>query len=113
MLLLTGPVYLAQTPYPCRLRFGDHPDRQSLLQQRDQLNAQLLAMKEKLLRLRFCAENTRLRQLLGSKAQLPSRATIAEIIGVSPDPQRAAVILDKGGRWHSGGMPCRRQRSDW
>ena len=54
-------------------------------------------MKEELLRLRFLqAENTRLRQLLGSKVQLPGQATIAEIIGVPPDPQRAAVILDKG-----------------
>lgn len=99
MLLLTGPVYfLAQTPYSLAGSVSEiTTDRQSLLQQRDQLNAQLLAMKEKLLRLRFLqAENTRLRQLLGSKAQLPSRATIAEIIGVSPDPQRAAVILDKG-----------------
>lgn len=99
MLLLTGPVYfLAQTPYSLAGSVSEiTTDRQSLLQQRDQLNAQLLAMEEKLLRLRFLqAENTRLRQLLGSKAQLPSRATIAEIIGVSPDPQRAAVILDKG-----------------
>lgn len=99
MLLLTGPVYfLAQTPYSLAGSVSEiTTDRQSLLQQRDQLNAQLLAMKEKLLRLRFLqAENTRLRQLLGSKAQLPSRATIAEIIGVPPDPQRAAVILDKG-----------------
>ena len=99
MLPLTGPVYfLAQTPYALASSVSDiTSDRQSLLQQRDQLNAQLLGMKEELLRLRFLqAENTRLRQLLGSKAQLPSRATIAEIIGVSPDPQRAAVILDKG-----------------
>lgn len=99
MLLLTGPVYfLAQTPYSLAGSVSEiTTDRQSLLQQRDQLNAQLLAMEEKLLRLRFLqAENTRLRQLLGSKAQLPSRATIAEIIGVPPDPQRAAVILDKG-----------------
>ncbi len=99
MLLLTGPVYfLAQTPYALASSVSDiTSDRQSLLQQRDQLNAQLLGMKEELLRLRFLqAENTRLRQLLGSKVQLPGQATIAEIIGVPPDPQRAAVILDKG-----------------
>ena len=99
MLPLTGPVYfLAQTPYALASSVSDiTSDRQSLLQQRDQLNAQLLGMKEELLRLRFLqAENTRLRQLLGSKVQLPGQATIAEIIGVPPDPQRAAVILDKG-----------------
>jgi len=99
MLLLTGPVYfLAQTPYSLTGSVSDiTADRQSLLQQRDQLKTQLLGMKEQQLRLRFLqAENSRLRELLGSKAQLPSRATIAEIIGVPPDRQRAAVILDKG-----------------
>ncbi|MEC8347735.1 MAG: rod shape-determining protein MreC, partial [Pseudomonadota bacterium] len=35
-------------------------------------------------------------QLLDSKAQLPSQVTIAEIIGVLPDPERAVVIIDKG-----------------
>ena len=99
MLLLTGPVYFfAQTPYSLASAVSDITvDRQSLLQQRDQLSAQLLRMKEEQLRLRFLqAENARLRQLLGSKAQLPSQATIAEIIGVPPDPQRAEVVLDKG-----------------
>ena len=71
MLLLTGPVYfLAQTPYALASSVSDiTSDRQSLLQQRDQLNAQLLGMKEELLRLRFLqAEITRLRQLLGSSS---------------------------------------------
>jgi rod shape-determining protein MreC len=99
MLLLTGPVYFfAQSPYAVSGTVSDiTADRQFLLQQRDQLNAQLLEMKEGQLRVHYLqAENTRLRQLLGSKAQLPSQAIIAEIIGVPPDPQRAAVILDKG-----------------
>ena len=100
MLFVTGPVYfIAQSPYSVSGAVLDiTADRQSLLQQRDQLNAQLLRMQTEQLRLHFLqAENTRLRQLLGSKAQLPSQATIAEIIGVPPNPQRAAVILDKGG----------------
>ena len=99
ILFLTGPVYsLAQSPYSVAVIVSDiTADRQSLLQQRDELNAQLLRMQEAQLRVGFLqAENARLRQLLGSKAQLPSQATIAEIIGVPPDPQRAAVILDKG-----------------
>ena len=100
MLFVTGPVYfIAQSPYSVSGTVLDiTADRQSLLQQRDQLNAQLLRMQTEQSRLHFLqAENTRLRQLLGSKAQLPSQATIAEIIGVPPNPQRAAVILDKGG----------------
>ena len=99
MLCLTGHVYsLAQSPYSVAVTVSDiTADRQSLLQQRDELNAQLLRMQEEQLRVGYLqAENARLRQLLGSKAQLPSQATIAEIIGVPPDPQRAAVILDKG-----------------
>ena len=100
MLFVTGPVYfIAQSPYSVSGAVLDiTADRQSLLQQRDQLNAQLLRMQTEQSRLHFLqAENTRLRQLLGSKAQLPSQATIAEIIGVPPNPQRVAVILDKGG----------------
>ena len=99
LLFLTDPVYsIAQSPYAVSGAVSDiTADRQFLLQQRDHLNAQLLEMKEEQLRVRYLqAENARLRQLLGSKAQLPSQAIIAEIIGVPPDPQRAAVILDKG-----------------
>ena len=99
LLFLTGPVYsIAQSPYAVSGAVsGVTADRQFLLHRRDHLNAQLLEMKEAQLRVHYLqAENARLRQLLGSKVQLPSRATIAEIIGVPPNPQRAAVILDKG-----------------
>ena len=58
-------------------------DRQSLLQQLEHLNTRLLHLEESQQRILYLqAENARLRQLLGSKAQLPSQATIAEIIGV-------------------------------
>ena len=96
---LVYPVYvLARTPY---VLYGSieevSSDRQSLLLQREKLSLENLRLKEEHFRVQYLqAENTRLRQLLGSKAQLPSQATIAEIIGASPDPQRAMVILDKG-----------------
>lgn len=99
LLFLASPIYsIAQAPYSVSDTVSDiTSDRQLLLQQRDQLNNQLLLFKEEQQRARYLqAENARLRQLLGSKAQLPSEAIIAEIIGVSPDPLRAAVILDKG-----------------
>jgi cell shape-determining protein MreC len=73
MLLLTGPVYFfAQSPYAVSGTVSDiTADRQFLLQQRDQLNAQLLEMKEGQLRVHYLqAENTRLRQLLGSKGPI-------------------------------------------
>lgn len=99
VLPLTTPIYvIAESPYTIYGSAADiSTDRQSLLQQREQLSARLLHLEEGQQRVLFLqAENARLRQLLGSKAQLPSQATIAEIIGVPPDPDRAVVILDKG-----------------
>lgn len=99
VLSLATPIYvIAEAPYTLYEFAADiSTDRQSLLQQREQLSAKLLRLEEGQQRVLFLqAENARLRQLLGSKAQLPSQATIAEIIGVPPDPERAAVIIDKG-----------------
>ena len=99
VLSLATPIYvIAEAPYTLYEFAADiSTDRQSLLQQREQLSAKLLRLEEGQQRVLFLqAENARLRQLLGSKAQLPSQATIAEIIGVPTDPDRAAVILDKG-----------------
>ena len=42
------------------------------------------------------AENTRLRALLNSTALLRNDVLVSEIIGVSPDPVRHQLILDKG-----------------
>ena len=108
VLSLATPIYvIAESPYTLYEFAADiSTDRQSLLQQREQLSAKLLRLEEGQQRVLFLqAENARLRQLLGSKAQLPSQATIAEIIGVPPDPDRAAGILDKGPGlvWPSGG----------
>ena len=96
---LAAPVYLiARAPYAFYGSVADiSADRRSLLQQLEHLNTRLLHLEESQQRILYLqAENARLRQLLGSKAQLPSQATIAEIIGVPPDPERAAVIIDKG-----------------
>ena len=98
VLSLATPIYvMAGAPYALYGSAADiSTDRQSLLQQREQLSTRLLQLEEGQQRVLFLqAENSRLRQLLGSKAQLPSQATIAEIIGIPPDPDRAAVILDK------------------
>ena len=42
------------------------------------------------------AENTRLRALLNSTALLRNDVLVAELIGVSPDPVRHQMILNKG-----------------
>ena len=98
-LSLASPVYLiAKAPYALYGLVSDiSSDRQSLLQQREHLNTRLLHLEESQQRILYLqSENARLRQLLDSKAQLPSQVTIAEIIGVPPDPERAVVIIDKG-----------------
>jgi rod shape-determining protein MreC len=41
-------------------------------------------------------ENERLRELLGSRARLPTEVLIAELIGVVPNPNTHQVIIDKG-----------------
>jgi rod shape-determining protein MreC len=99
LLTLTSPVFaIAEAPYRFSGFVSDiGADRSSLLRQRDQLESQLLLLQQQQQRFTYLQqENTRLRQLLGSKAQLPSEVTIAEIIGVSPNPQRAELLLDKG-----------------
>ena len=99
LLTLTSPVFaIAAAPYQFSGFVSDiSSDRSSLLQRRDQLESQLLLLQQQQQRFNYLQqENTRLRQLLGSKAQLPSEVTIAEIIGVSPNPQRAELLLDKG-----------------
>ena len=41
-------------------------------------------------------ENARLRSLLGSSRRVENRVRFAEVVGISPDPQRAMLTLDKG-----------------
>ena len=41
-------------------------------------------------------ENARLRSLLGSSRTVANRVLFAEVVGTSPDPQRAMLVLDKG-----------------
>ena len=99
LLTLTSPVFaVAAAPYQLSEFVTDiSTDRSSVLQQRDHFQTQLLLLQQQQQRFIYLQqENTRLRQLLGSRAQLPSEVTIAEIIGVSPNPQRAELLLDKG-----------------
>ena len=71
--------------------------KEALLEKNEALQAELLIHKRKVQRMAaLSAENTRLRQLLNSADSLEDRVLIAELIGVSPDPMKHSVILNRG-----------------
>ena len=72
--------------------------RSTLLEDNGQLRAEALllhAQNQQMASLR--AENVRLRALLNSSALLQDDVLVAELIGISPDPARHLVVLNKGG----------------
>lgn len=83
-------------------RLGDWFDdslstSEQLQQENAQLKGELLVLKRKLQQMAsLAAENVRLRQLLNSADQLDDRVLVAELIGVSPDPQTHIVVVNKG-----------------
>lgn len=61
------------------------------------LERQILILQQKAQRLAVLeAENVRLRELLNSSARLDARVSVAEIIGVEPDPNRQEIVVNKG-----------------
>ena len=96
---VTGFVYsIARLPY----RLTDSASavfasRSELIKDNERLSHEVLRLST--LAERYAAlenENERLRLLLGSQAELPSDVMIAEIIGVSPDPNRHEITIDRG-----------------
>ena len=96
---VTGFVYsFARLPY----RMTDSASQ--VFASRSELIADNERLSHEVLRLSTLAEryealeteNERLRVLLGSRAELPSDVMIAEIIGVSPDPNRHEITIDRG-----------------
>ncbi|MFT7286609.1 MAG: rod shape-determining protein MreC [Halieaceae bacterium] len=72
--------------------------RGRLLEQNDRLRRENLVLQGRSQRLASIeAENSRLRALLKSTALLRDDMLVSEVIGVSPDPLRHQLILDKGG----------------
>lgn len=68
-----------------------------LEQQNETLRTELLIHKRKLQQMAsLVAENTRLRQLLNSADTLENRVLVAEILGISPDPVRHKVMINRG-----------------
>ncbi|MCC4308232.1 rod shape-determining protein MreC [Alcanivorax marinus] len=96
---LTAPVqYLAHLPVDAAngvMRLTE--TRTRLMESRERLERQVLILEQKVQRLAVLqAENTRLRELLNSSANLDASVLVAEIIGVDPDPNRQELVINKG-----------------
>lgn len=79
--------------------WGGHTLRgwRSLQQENAHLREQTLILQAKVEKMAaLSAENARLRQLLNSSAHLDDSVLIAELIGVSADPLRHIVVINKG-----------------
>jgi rod shape-determining protein MreC len=71
--------------------------RSTLLQENQRMRAETLHLKTQVLQMAALrAENIRLRALLNSSALLQDDVLVAELIGVSPDPSRQFIVLNKG-----------------
>jgi rod shape-determining protein MreC len=71
--------------------------RASLSEENQRLRAEALLLEGEVQQLAALrAENVRLRALLNSSALLQDDVLVAELIGVSPDPTRHIVVLNKG-----------------
>ena len=65
----------------------------------EQLRAEVLVLKGQLQQLAaLSAENTQLRALLDAAARPGQRLLMAELTGVSPDPMRHQIFIDRGDR---------------
>ncbi len=70
---------------------------ETLREDNQRLERQLLILQQKAQRLAVLeAENVRLRELLNSSARLDARVSVAEIVGVEPDPNRQEILVNKG-----------------
>ena len=71
--------------------------RSDLLEQNDQLRRENLVLEGRSHQMASLqAENVRLRALLNSSAMLRDDVLVAELIGISPDPVRHQLVLNKG-----------------
>ena len=96
---VAAPIYwVADIPS----RIGDWGDahlqtRAGLLEDNERLRRENLVLQGRSHRMSSLqAENVRLRSLLNSAAILRDDVLVAELIGVSPDPVRHQVVLNKG-----------------
>lgn len=71
--------------------------RAELLEDNSRLRSEALLLEAQVQQMASLrAENVRLRALLNSSALLQDNVLVAELVGISPDPARHLVVLDKG-----------------
>lgn len=71
--------------------------KSELLEENDALKTELLILKRKLQQMAaLTAENTRLRQLLNSADTIENRVLVAELVGISPNPVKHRVMINRG-----------------
>lgn len=71
--------------------------REELLSENESLQTEVLVLKRKLQQMAsLIAENTRLRQLLNSADSLDDQVLVAEFVGISPDPLKHKVMINRG-----------------
>lgn len=71
--------------------------KSELREENEGLRTEVLILKRKLQQMAaLTAENTRLRQLLNSADTIEDRVLVAELVGVSPDPMRHKVMINRG-----------------
>ena len=97
--LLVSPIqYIAELPYWASEWMSRNATAQdALLDRIDQLtesNLRLLRLSQQAEALR--AENTHMRELLGSKPRIDAPVLITEIFGLTPTPGIRQVVIDKG-----------------
>lgn len=97
--MLATPFYWV-ADIPSRLaNWGDEKlvTRDTLRYENSRLKAESLLLKGKVQKLASLeAENVRLRELLNSSALLDDTVLVAELMGLSPDPLRHEIIINKG-----------------
>lgn len=68
-----------------------------LIEENSRLNTRNLILEQKLQKYAaLTAQNVRLRELLNSSQIVAERVTVAELIGIDPDPQVRQIIINKG-----------------
>jgi rod shape-determining protein MreC len=96
---VASPVYWV-ADLPSRLaQWGSEQvrSRSELLEENERLGRENLVLQGRSLQMASLqAENVRLRALLNSTALLRDDVLVAELIGVSPDPVRHQLVLNKG-----------------
>lgn len=96
---ITAPLYWV-TNFPQKAEgWADNRfmSREKLIQENESLRTEILVLRRKVQQIAsLAADNTRLRQLLHSADTLEDRVLIAELIGVSPDPNEHKVIINRG-----------------